>query len=197
MQSKTPKIGLAFSLLLAGCATTRTPALVHDSAPRCPQGAASLQSPPGIAWWADNRWRFANDADAGSAYERLVSEASPWPDWYSPYEAELKVGTRFQMAISPGQSPDQPGAFGTFDNIASVQDVRDRLAVKQAWKPDVDRVVIYEVVRALPVRIGPIGPQVDGDLCRILPGRYSQFQALAARGTLRSYLQIVEIRPIR
>ena len=121
----------------------------------------TLQSPPGKAWWAENRWRYAGDDEAAAAYRRLADEASPWPDWYQPYEAKLPPGTRFQMAIGGAQTPDQPGSFGTFDRIASVADVREDLAVRSDWKPQVDRVVTYEVVRELPVLIGPIGPQVD------------------------------------
>ncbi|MEA3064675.1 MAG: hypothetical protein QOJ27_1121, partial [Sphingomonadales bacterium] len=106
-------------------------------------------------------------------------------------------GTRFQMAIGGAQTPDSPGSFGTFDRIGSVREVRDDLAVRSDWKPQVDRVVTYEVVRALPVRIGPIGPQVDPKLCVLLPGRWSQFQALVEKGTLRAYLKVVEVRAIR
>ena len=57
--------------------------------------------------------------------------------------------------------------------------------------------VTYEVVRELPVLIGPIGPQVDPGLCALLPGRWSQFEARVAKGTLRSYLKVIEVRPIR
>jgi hypothetical protein len=101
------------------------------------------------------------------------------------------------MAIGGAQTADQPGSFGTFDRIASVEDVREDLAVRSDWKSEVDRVVTYEVVRELPVRIGPIGPQVDPKLCALLPGRWSQFQALVERGTLRSYLKVLEVRAIR
>ena len=75
--------------------------------------------------------------------------------------------------------------------------LREDLAVRTDWKPAVDRVVTYEVVRPLPVKIGPIGPQVDPKLCVLLPGRWSQFQALVEKGTLRSYLKVLEVRAIR
>src|SRR5436853_2818371 len=151
----------------AGCAAG-PPARVASAGDR-PCAAASVQSRAGREWWAENRWRYASDEAAAEAYRRLAQEASPWPDWYRPYETSLPVGTRFQMAIGGAQTPDQPGSFGTFDQIVSVDDVREDLAVRSDWKPKVDRVVTYEVVRELPVRIGPIGPQVDPGLCDLLP----------------------------
>lgn len=181
-------------LALAACAT---PQAARPESASC--AAATLQSPPGRAWWEENRWRFATDEAATAAYRALADnpDPSPWPDWYRPYETVLPPGTRFQMAIGGGQNPDQPGSFGTFDRIDSVADVREDLAVRTDWKPTVDRVVTYEVVRELPVRIGPIGPQVDPKLCALLPGRWSQFQALVEKGTLRSYLKVLDVRPIR
>jgi hypothetical protein len=179
---------------LAGCAAPRPVGVATAGA--C--AASSLQSRPGRAWWDEHRWRFATDEAAAAAYRQLagVADPSPWPDWYRPYETALPPGTRFQMAIGGAQTPDQPGSFGTFDRIGSVEEVREDLAVRSDWKPQVDRVVTYEVVRALPVRIGPIGPQVDPKLCVLLPGRWSQFQALVEKGTLRSYLEVLEVRAI-
>jgi hypothetical protein len=188
---------LAFLLAaaLAGCATPQAPRRGAAGA-SCAAGA-TLQSRAGRAWWDENRWRYATDGEAEAAYRRLAEQASPWPDWYRPYETGLPPGTRFQMAIGGAQTPDQPGSFGTFDRIASVADVREDLAVRSDWKPAVDRVVTYEVVRELPVRIGPVGPQVDSGLCALLPGRWSQFQALVEKGTLRGYLKVLKIRSIR
>lgn len=186
---------LLFGFALAGCATPQT-APRETAGSSCASGA-NLQSRAGRAWWSENRWRYASDEAAAAAYRTLAEQASPWPDWYRPYETILPPGTRFQMAIGGTQTPDQPGSFGTFDRIASVADVREDLAVRSDWKPQVDRVVTYEVVRELPVRIGPIGPQVDPGLCALLPGRWSQFQALVEKGTLRGYLQVIEVRAIR
>jgi hypothetical protein len=185
------------ALALAGCAVPEAAARPGMAGGACAVG--SLGSRAGREWLAENRWRFADAAAAASAYAALADTAnpSPWPDWYKPYETTLPPGTRFQMALAVGQSPDSPGNWGTFDRIWTVRDVRDFLAVRTDWKPDVDRVVTYEVARALPVRIGPIGPQVDPKLCALLPGRWSQFQALVEKGTFRSYLTVIEVRGIR
>lgn len=184
-------------LALAGCAAPQQGRPAAASAAGSCAAGADLQSPPGRKWWGENRWRYPSDEDAAAAYRRLAEDASPWPDWYQPYEARLPPGTRFQMAIGGAQTPDRPGSFGTFDRIDSVADVREDLAVRSDWKPAVDRVVTYEVVRDLPAKIGPIGPQVDPGLCALLPGRWSQFQALVEKGTLRSYLEVPEVRAIR
>lgn len=188
---------LLFCFAAMGCAAPQHGRVATASPAVACAAGPTLQSRPGRAWWKENRWRYATDEAAAAAYRTLAEEASPWPDWYKPYETVLPPGTRFQMAIGGAQTPDQPGSFGTFDRIASVEDVREDLAVRSDWKPQVDRVVTYEVVRELPVRIGPIGPQVDPKLCVLLPGRWSQFQATVERGTLRSYLKVLEVRAIR
>lgn len=189
------RLALLLAAALAGCATPQTGP--RGAAVGSCAAGATLQSSAGKAWWAGNRWRYASDEAAASAYRRLAEEASPWPDWYRPYETILPPGTRFQMAIGGAQTPDQPGSFGTFDRIESVADVREDLAVRSDWKPLVDRVVTYEVVRELPVLVGPIGPQVDPGMCALLPGRWSQFEARVEKGTLRSYLKVLGVRPIR
>lgn len=74
------------------------------------------------------------------------------------------------MAMSPTQASTRPGGFATFDDIPSISYVRNELAVKDAWKPTIDRVVTYEVVKHLPVNIGPVGPQVDEGLSKYLAG---------------------------
>jgi hypothetical protein len=38
---------------------------------------------------------------------------------------------------------------------------------------------------------------VDPRLCALLPGRWSQFQARVEKGTLRGYLKVLDVRPIR
>jgi len=194
--------------------TTGGPAVVAVPAgtPAC--DATSISSPPGKIWWSQERWRYASDADATAAYLTLVNNGlggSPWATWYLPTPTSpvtagtlaappitvLPVGTRFQMAMSPGQHDDWPGGWGTFDYIADVQDVREFLAVTHLFKPQVDRVVTFEVTRMLPVYIGPVGPQVDAQTCEYFPGRWSQFNMIPTGSARMDYLKIVEVRPIQ
>lgn len=163
----------------------------------CPADIASINSSAGKLWWEANRWRFASDNDAEKVYKKLAEGASPWPDWYFPYETTLAPGTRFQMAIGGKQTPNSPGSFGTFDKIRSIADVRGNLAVRIGWKPQLDRVVTYEVVKPVPVKIGPVGPQVDPANCAFLEGRWSQFQATVEPSTLITYLKVIDVRSIQ
>jgi hypothetical protein len=199
---RTARLRLALALAFAGFATpafgqTAAPAQSPPIAgnPQCDY--QSVDSPPGQAWWAQQRWRYTSDAAAQAAYSALANGRSPWPDWFAGTQSTLAPGTRFQMAMAPDQTDEQPGGFGTFDNIRTVEDVRDHLAVLVDWKSKVDRVVTFEVINALPVQTGPIGPQVDPTLCRLLPGRWSQFQMLVAKDDRMSYLKVVEVRPIQ
>lgn len=186
---------------LAGCAALAACAPMTGvrsvSAKACPDTIATTASAAGKAWLADQRWRYHSDAEAAAAYTELAKGASPWPDWMKPVEAVLPAGTRIQMALGVGQPPDRPGAFATFDRIGSIEDVRAQLAVRQEWKPAIDRVVTYEVTTPLKVNFGPIGPQVDGATCRLLPGRWSQLQMLVPPEQRMRYLTVVEVRPIR
>jgi hypothetical protein len=157
----------------------------------------SVTSPPGKTWWAQQRWRYASDMDATAAYTAIAIGQSPWPNWFVGTQSMLTPGTRFQMAMAPGQKKEQPGGFGTFDNIETAEDVREYLAVLVEWKPVIDRVVIFEVIKALPVQTGPVGPQVDPRLCALLPGRWSQFQMLVAPADRMLYLKPIAERPIQ
>jgi len=145
----------------------------------------------------DNGWRYADAGAARTAYEKLLRDASPWPDWVAPVPQTLPAGTRFEMALAPGQGVDRPGGFGTFDRIAKASDVRHYLAVRRAWKPVVDRVVTYEVTQPLPVATGPVGPQIDPASCRLLTGRWSQFQMQVPAAKRMRYIRVIATRPLR
>ena len=157
---------------------------------------SSTASRPGRAWLEQQGWRFATPQQAEEAYRTLVEGASPWPDWYVPQQVTLPPGTRFQMALSSTQPSTQPGGFGTFDFIDEVSDVREGLAVRQEWKPDIARVVTYEVVVPLPAKVGPVGAQVDPRNCTLLWGRLSQLEMTVPREDRMKYLRIVKERII-
>jgi hypothetical protein len=189
-------VAFATVSLLAGCTTaggisaSRQIASAPSAQP-C-QGWQTVDSKPGQQWWAEQRWRYHSDDEARAAYVHLAKDTPAWPDWFAPQDTTLAVGTRFEMAIGSGQTPEQPGQFGTFDDIRSKQDVYEYLAVRHAWKPDITAVVTYEVVKTLPVETGPVGPQVDDGTCELLPGRWSQFKMTI--GDRMTYLRVVEVR---
>jgi hypothetical protein len=183
---------LAFLLLfLSACATTAAPppasVAVHRLLP------ADLKA----AWWRDNRWRYHDDAEAAGAYARLLDRQSPWPEWHQAQIVTLPVGLRFEMALAPGQPPERPGAFGTFDRIPDSHFVRYALAVKTAWKPAVDRVVTFEIVDPLPADTGLVGPQIDTEAGLYLPGGASQFEMKVPSAERIAHLKVVAVRPIR
>lgn len=192
---------LLLPLLLAAsaCSTLEAADTAASPAAGCEATAGTLDSPPGREWLEWQGWRFASDTEAAAAYAELAATASPspWPDWYKPYETVLEPGTRFQMAVGGDSSAERPGGFGTFDRIDDVAEVRSGLAVKQAWKPVVTSVVTFEVTRPLPVKIGPVGPQVDGGACRLLFGRWSQLQMLVPPAERLNYIRKIAERPIR
>jgi len=185
--SKSLLAMLLFSL--ASCATP---------APQAEPAAASVpRHDPHAAWWAAQRWRYADDAAAQGAYQRLLTQQSAWPEWHQAQVIALPVGLRFQMALSPGQGTDRPGAFGTFDRIPDVAWVRRVLAVKVAWKPAIDRVVTYEITDPLPADTGTVGPQIDADGPSYLVGGGSQLEMKVPAAERLRHLKVVEVREIR
>ncbi|KPQ28518.1 MAG: Rhs family protein [Marinobacter excellens HL-55] len=144
----------------------------------------------------DHKGQFSDSTSASNAYRELLEKQSPWPIGFEPSEATLLPGARFQMAMSPTQPSVRPGGFGTFDSIPTVDYVRNDLAVKEAWKPDVDRIVTYEVVNPMPVKVGPVGPQVDEASRRYLQGGGTQLQITVPPTDRMSYLRVVDESPI-
>jgi hypothetical protein len=172
-------------------------------------------TPAAEEWLVENQRCFGNVADpdkqkadaakkaAMAAFEAIVAGRWPWPDWFVPAESHLDPGTRFQMAMGPtqptkvtkyGQPDTDPGGWGTFNNIKNVEDVREYLAVLPEFKPEIDRVNIYVVVIPMPVKVGPVGPQVNPDGCTLYAGGWSQFEISAGRGQRMQYLQLESSR---
>jgi hypothetical protein len=147
-------------------------------------------------WWAEQRWRYDSDSAAETAYRALVSRQSAWPEWHQKDVVSLPAGLRFQMALSPGQGVETPGAFGTFDRIPDVAWVRRVLAVKVAWKPRIDRVVTYEVVTPLDADVGTVGPQIDETARQYLPGGGSQLEMQVPATERFAHLKVIEVRTI-
>ena len=133
---------------------------------------------------------------AKEGYQRDVENESPWNDGEKPEFKELEIGTRFEMAMAPGQPDDRPGAFGTMSNIEDKNFVRDKLAVKEDWKPEIDRVNTYEVVKPLPANVGEVGPQVDIPADRYLKGGSDQIEMLVEPRDRMDYIKLIDSRRI-
>ncbi len=187
------------------------------AAPATPAPKCDATTPAAKAWLADNQWRYGNPDDpdpakakaardaAFAAFNAIETGQSPWPNWFIPADSVLPAGTRFQMAMGPaqptsiskyGQSDSEPGGWGTFNNIRTVQDVRDYLAVLPGFKPEIDRINTYVVVIPMPVQMGPVGPQIDTNSCSLLPGGWSQFTILAGRLDRIKYLALESSRKV-
>jgi hypothetical protein len=184
------RLALAFFVVLAP-----VPAIAQPALP--PAAATVASSSAHSAWWAEQRWRYRDDAAAEEAYRALTARQSPWPEWHQIHVVWLPRGTRIQMALSPGQAADRPGAFATFDIIPDVSWVRRVLAVKVVWKPAIDRVVTYEVAEPLPADTGTVGPQIDEAGPAYLAGSGSQLEMMTIAAERMRYLKVVEVRPIR
>ncbi|MEL6529196.1 MAG: hypothetical protein AAFQ27_04495 [Pseudomonadota bacterium] len=206
------KLTLSAAITLSFAALTSIP--IGLSAENTAQAdtcdATSLDSVPGRAWNEAYGWRFntstdsdpkkraeQNRANREAAYTALVKGQSPWPSWFTPSISVIRPGTRFQMAMSKGQRDDQPGGFGTFDEIDTVNEVREDLAVLLAWKADVDRINTYVVTDLMMAHVGPIGPQVDPKACKLLPGRFSQFEMLVRRDDRMKYIKFVSSEKLK
>lgn len=138
----------------------------------------------------DHKGQFQTPEEASKAYSELKTGESPWPYGYVPKDGIMRPGDQFNMALSPSQPSNRPGGFGTSDAIPNTNYVRDQLAVKDAWKPEIDRVVRYEVTQDLPIRTGPVGPQIDGST--YLPGGGSQLELMVPARDRMNYLKVVD-----
>jgi RHS repeat-associated protein len=149
------------------------------------------------AFQRQHRGHFKTSTESAAAYQKLIREQSPWPVNSSPLEATLIPGTRIKMAVSPGQPATRPGGFATFDDIPNVSYVRNELAVKNEWKPEIDRVITYEVKHPLPVKIGAVGPQVDKGAGTYLPGGGSQVEMNVSPRDRMNYLEVIDEQPLK
>lgn len=108
-------------------------------------------------------------------------DSNPWMPGEPITSMPAPAGTWINMAMAPGQV--RPGAFGTFDEIPSVDFVRNDLAVTPSFKPDVGNVQTFEVPAGTQIQIGTVGPQTYGGVT--YPGGANQVQILPGPGGVR------------
>ena len=123
----------------------------------------------------ETKGQYVNRKERLAEYRHIRTE-SPWPRGYRPVLEDAKIGERVNIAMGPKQRVAQPGSFATKSAIPDVEYVRDKLAVKHAFKQEVGYVQEYEVIRTVPTLRGPIGPQLDTDLGRVLKGGPDQIE---------------------
>ncbi|MGM5629402.1 RHS repeat-associated core domain-containing protein [Apibacter raozihei] len=124
----------------------------------------------------DHKGTFDSTKKASEAYNDLKANKSPWPYGYAPKDDVLKPGEKIRMAMSEGQPIDRPGGWATKDEIPDVKTVREKLAVTKEFKEKVSYVQEYEVIKEIPVKTGPVGPQIDGVTGEYLKGGGNQIQ---------------------
>ena len=146
----------------------------------------------------DHKGMFSSPSEAAAAYKDLVENMSPWPIGFIPIEEVLPVGTVIHMAFGPShlQPSTRPGGFASLDAIPNQGCVRNKLAVKDAWKPELDRVVSFELTEELRVKSGPVGPQVDKESGKYLSGGGSQVEMQVAPPERMKYLKIINEEPL-
>ena len=133
-------------------------------------------------------FKEANPTQTIDDYFELLYGQSAWPKGYTPVIVNLQGGFKFEMAMNVGQENTSPGGFATdIGTIVSVDSVRNDVAVKYEWKDKLGKVVQFEVRegKILPVRVGPVGPQIDLELNRYLPGGANQYEMIIGRNENR------------
>lgn len=88
------------------------------------------------------------------------------------------------------------GVFDTMSNTKDKNFVRDKLVVKENWKPEINRVNTYEVVKPLPANVGEVGPQVDIPADRYLKGGSDQIEMLVEPRDRMDYIKLIDSRRI-
>jgi len=134
---------------------------------------------------------------AKNSYITLIKEQSPWPEGFIPKKGVLKSGDTFEMVLDNAQPIHKPGSFGTFDKITGIEYAKENLAIKSNWKEDFGKVVTYRVKQGveLPVLEGPVGPQIDLNADKYLPGGGTQIQIMLDwKEDKMNYLEVIAVR---
>lgn len=104
----------------------------------------------------------ANDYLVNS--DRAQKEGQPYLVNSIVEEFEIPIGEKVYVVEYANKGKPKPGGFGSNSPIKNLQELRNKLAVLEAWKdPSVDVIVVREYVVIAPVktRSGIIGPQLE------------------------------------
>jgi hypothetical protein len=151
---------------------------------------------------SDNTWNGFIKANPNATiddYNLLLKDQSPWPMGQDGTESVLKAGDRFFMAVENNAPDNMIGGFGVKEKIPSTQFVRENLAVKSNWKNTCNVIREFEVNEGVSLSIfqGPVGPQIDLNIDKYLPGdmnvtQYNLFSKLGNGKNRSDYVHIVD-----
>ncbi|MGF6907695.1 hemagglutinin repeat-containing protein [Fusobacterium sp. PH5-44] len=150
---------------------------------------------------SDETWKpfkEANPTQTIDDYFELLNGQSPWPKGYTPVQINLQGGFKFEMAM--GKNQENPGGFATdINTINSVDYTRNNLAIKLGWKGEIGKVGEFQVNdgKILPVNIGPVGPQIDLDLNKYLPGGANQYEMKIDMNKWGNFIELINTRKIK
>jgi hypothetical protein len=103
------------------------------------------------------------------------------------------------LNIRDGIPTPRPGQYASRESINSIAELRQKLAVKEAWKPTAERPTVrtYRVKKSLRVRSGTIGPQTENGVH--LSGGGHQYEVVDdLQGTKwKDYLELVSIKELK
>ena len=106
------------------------------------------------------------------------------------------------MVLDEQQSVREPGGFALKEDIPNVDFARNDMAIKGSWNTDCGKVATYRIRPGveLNVRQGPIGPQIDLEANKYLPGnsnltQYELFKGLT--GNRMDYIEFVSLKRIK
>lgn len=123
------------------------------------------------------------------------------PYWAGTKVEEMILGEEGELIyfiednIKRGNSvpAPNPGQYGSKDPISTVKELRDKLAVKEAWKATSANPTlrVYRIKSVLRVRSGIIGPQTENGV--LLQGGWHQYEVIDYLGdNWNTYLEFIE-----
>jgi hypothetical protein len=102
-----------------------------------------------------------------------------------------------ELNLNTGIREPNPGFYASKEPISTVYELRQKLAVKAAWKKDINNPTLrkYRVIKPLKVRSGIIGPQIEAD-GTLLAGGGHQYELCQSMGNWKDYLELISEAPL-